>query len=148
MFDERVTGSVFSCTKCTGLLLSRTSLPSKLIPDDSWSKVKELPEAGLKCPRCASRMHALIHLEVEVDVCAKCHSVWLDSGEEQKIRQAQSKKENSGEGADPVQVALDASRGGSSSNIQCSTGEILDGNVLDGIGEFIGDAIGGLLDGL
>ena len=35
----------------------------------------------LTCPRCTSQLDERILRGVTVDVCPKCHGVWLDSGE-------------------------------------------------------------------
>ena len=35
----------------------------------------------LKCPKCEGTMHATDFDSIKIDVCDKCHGVWLDAGE-------------------------------------------------------------------
>jgi ribosomal protein L31 len=36
---------------------------------------------GMQCPRCDGRLHERATKTVTIDVCDKCHGVWLDAGE-------------------------------------------------------------------
>ena len=36
---------------------------------------------NLKCPKCDGTLHETDFESVKIDVCDKCHGVWLDAGE-------------------------------------------------------------------
>jgi ribosomal protein L31 len=36
---------------------------------------------NLKCPKCDGTLHETDFESVRIDVCDKCHGVWLDAGE-------------------------------------------------------------------
>lgn len=42
-------------------------------------------QADLKCPRCIIVMKKLIKHDVVLDICKKCHGMWLDDGEIDKL---------------------------------------------------------------
>jgi uncharacterized protein len=42
-------------------------------------------EAKLDCPRCKVTMKKLKKQDVIIDVCSKCHGMWLDAGEVDKL---------------------------------------------------------------
>ena len=78
------------CLACEGCWLDRGELGLILtgrpdLPEDlrlaAEKKSKRL------CPRCSGKMHAgvLPGTDVEIDVCARHHGVWLDKGELQAI---------------------------------------------------------------
>lgn len=37
--------------------------------------------AGIDCPRCDGRLMEANYEHIKIDVCDKCHGVWLDAGE-------------------------------------------------------------------
>lgn len=39
----------------------------------------------LVCPVCGAEMNTVSRYDVEIDICNKCHGVWLDRGELNKI---------------------------------------------------------------
>jgi len=48
---------------------------------------KESGEKYLLCPRCKIDMKKLVKNHVVIDVCKKCHGMWVDAGELQKLAQ-------------------------------------------------------------
>ena len=39
----------------------------------------------LRCPRCNKAMDKATRQEVTIDVCPKCHGIWLDDNEIEKV---------------------------------------------------------------
>ena len=37
--------------------------------------------AGIQCPRCDGQLLEADYEHIKIDVCNKCHGVWLDAGE-------------------------------------------------------------------
>lgn len=37
--------------------------------------------SGLKCPKCDGNLVETTYENIKMDVCNKCHGVWLDAGE-------------------------------------------------------------------
>lgn len=86
------------CFSCNGIWFDKNEL-KKLIDErdkdlawmhfDLWSKKEKFgADRGKKlCPKCKKAMAVLKYnnSEVEVDICADCGGVWLDSGEFTKI---------------------------------------------------------------
>ena len=46
----------------------------------------------MDCPRCKTPLTARVRDSVEVDICEKCHGVWLDAGEVGKIFDAERER--------------------------------------------------------
>ena len=44
-------------------------------------KEDETRSLELKCPKCDGTLHATDFDSIKIDVCDKCHGVWLDAGE-------------------------------------------------------------------
>ena len=44
-------------------------------------QAEESKSLELKCPKCDGTMHATDFDSIKIDVCDKCHGVWLDAGE-------------------------------------------------------------------
>jgi DNA repair exonuclease SbcCD ATPase subunit len=38
-----------------------------------------------RCPKCGTRLDAVLHHGVTVDECPSCHGVWLDKGELERV---------------------------------------------------------------
>lgn len=36
---------------------------------------------AVKCPKCDGILHETDYEKIKIDVCDKCHGVWLDAGE-------------------------------------------------------------------
>ena len=47
----------------------------------------------LKCPKCDGVLHETDFEKIKIDVCDKCHGVWLDAGE---LAQISHHEENQG----------------------------------------------------
>lgn len=46
-------------------------------------KMNEMDE--LNCPRCKKAMEKIKKADVVIDICPKCHGMWLDEGEMEKL---------------------------------------------------------------
>lgn len=47
----------------------------------------------MQCPKCSIEMDEVRKLDVIIDACSKCGGIWLDRGELDKIRQAESARQ-------------------------------------------------------
>lgn len=47
----------------------------------------------LQCPKCDGTLHTADYENIAIDVCDKCHGVWLDAGE---LAQISHHEENTG----------------------------------------------------
>ena len=41
----------------------------------------EATSLGMQCPKCDGTLHETDFESIKIDVCDKCHGVWLDAGE-------------------------------------------------------------------
>jgi uncharacterized protein len=41
--------------------------------------------AAMRCPKCEGTLVEITHEDVQVDRCDKCHGVWLDAGELERL---------------------------------------------------------------
>ena len=41
----------------------------------------EAKKTDLQCPKCDGTLHETNFANIKIDVCDKCHGVWLDAGE-------------------------------------------------------------------
>ncbi len=77
------------CRKCGGMLLDESFLMLALskaqASGDGRVDLLKLPESKIACPHDRQRMRAVLHGDVEVDICPHCRSVWLDRSEYDKI---------------------------------------------------------------
>lgn len=87
----------YTCKSCNGLWIQHTQLDEmersleqvffelRAIPSD------ELQRVPLSCPHCVTvtmeKKVSQRDQKVVLDVCPKCHHVWLDGGERQAIEQ-------------------------------------------------------------
>ena len=98
--NERHAYTRHECRKCSGMLMDAAFLAhafSRLKKADAGEpNLLALPEGQIACPREGRRMRALLHLDVEIDICPDCRSVWLDRGEYDKVLAAGRKKEEDG----------------------------------------------------
>lgn len=46
----------------------------------------------MDCPRCKTPLTARVRDSIEVDICEKCHGVWLDGGEINKVFEAERER--------------------------------------------------------
>lgn len=89
---------VDECPKCGGVWLDEGALrkaKDHADPDTNWMdfelwKHQDLFKAapkGVLCPQCNANLVQIEyeHTGVIVDYCVKCHGVWLDAGEFEKI---------------------------------------------------------------
>ncbi|HLC63298.1 MAG TPA: zf-TFIIB domain-containing protein [Candidatus Nanoarchaeia archaeon] len=57
-----------------------------------WKKRDENKEKLLMCPRCEKAMEKVTKQGVTIDVCNKCHGIWLDDKEIEKMVEFGQKK--------------------------------------------------------
>jgi Zn-finger nucleic acid-binding protein len=88
------------CPTCKGLWFEATELESimRLAARDlkvPWGAEK----VGILCPACREFLFAFKYPQtlVTVDMCDKCHGLWLDAGEGPEIKAVRQKLEKSGE---------------------------------------------------
>jgi hypothetical protein len=84
-----------------------------------------------------------MYQDVEIDVCPACQSIWLDRGEYDRIIQKKRKKKANGDGGADVDIDISSSSTGC--GCEPDTGMDFD---FDAVADFLGDAVGSLLDGL
>lgn len=78
------------CRKCGGMLLDEAFLRHALSRTNAAGTLGQpdlgkLPESRVACPRDRMPMRALLHADIEIDICPQCRSVWLDRSEYEKI---------------------------------------------------------------
>jgi Zn-finger nucleic acid-binding protein len=88
--NDRHAFSRRECKKCGGMLLDEAFLKNALSRAKASSAagqptLDKLPESRVVCPRDRLPMRALLHSDVEIDICPRCLSVWLDRSEYEKI---------------------------------------------------------------
>jgi len=49
-------------------------------------QAEETRSLELQCPKCDGSLHAADFENIKIDVCDKCHGVWLDAGELAQLR--------------------------------------------------------------
>lgn len=49
--------------------------------------VENAQSSGLSCPKCDGELLEADYQHIKIDVCNKCHGVWLDAGELAQIVQ-------------------------------------------------------------
>jgi len=47
-------------------------------------------ETAIQCPKCDGVLFETDHENIKIDVCNKCHGVWLDAGELAQLTQKDS----------------------------------------------------------
>ena len=82
----------FECPMCSGMFVAERDLMQTLGYKDDRKfeavakvKVANVKDSSLKCPHDGALLKALKFLNTELDVCAKCHGLWLDYGEMEKV---------------------------------------------------------------
>jgi Zn-finger nucleic acid-binding protein len=131
------------CGECRGLFLGEANLTETMGAETleraaaqeggfvqaAHGAIATLPESSLACPRDATPMRALAYKGVEIDICPTCRSVWLDDGEYAKVAALTVKRIDLGR------------RERSGPDIGDPSGAL---DVVD----FIGDAVGALIEGI
>lgn len=131
------------CGRCRGLFLDEANLAETMgtevleraaAQDGGFVQAEQraiatLPETSLACPRDGAPMRALLYKGVEIDICPTCRSVWLDDGEYAKVAALVAK---------PIEPGK-RERGAADLGDPSGALEVV---------EFVGDAIGALIDGI
>lgn len=85
-------GFVWTCDRCAGRAVLMPVLRRHLtaaVARDIWARAYQSTVAGVPCPSCR-RATARIFMQVgpdrfDLDVCRRCHCVWFDDGEYQRL---------------------------------------------------------------
>jgi Zn-finger nucleic acid-binding protein len=145
------------CPACEGVLLDREELAAALGKRQGGSvslaaaKIASLPAGSLACPRDGAMLHRLDHQGVELDLCPRCRSLWLDRGEIDKIRGQGGKGARNAAlaGAAAVAGASLAAEAGGRSSVVSAVGEVARDVAVEGaievVFEFAAEALGALL---
>lgn len=76
---------VDACPKCQGIFLDRGEIKALTGSSDLHQLLTKYlgldSDSQLVCPNCGGLMDGEDAGDVRVDVCIKCHGVWLDAGE-------------------------------------------------------------------
>ncbi len=78
----------YSCGKCHGFWISGSALRKTMRPEvvqDLIGRCSTEMTSTLVCPGCDSRLVELALRGCAVDICPRCHSIWLDQNEAQQI---------------------------------------------------------------
>ena len=77
---------------CSGVLVAERELMQALgYKDDkrfeavARVKVANVKDSTIECPQDGALLKAVKYLDTELDVCPKCHALWLDHGEYEKV---------------------------------------------------------------
>jgi Zn-finger nucleic acid-binding protein len=125
------------CGKCKGYVLGDKEvmemLGERIGANASVAKAQlSRRDAGkVKCPADATAMRVIVQDGVEIDICPTCLTVWLDGGEQEKLKAA---KANAAARA-KAKGSLD-SEGAADSGLDMG----------DTLGDAIGDMLGSVLD--
>jgi Zn-finger nucleic acid-binding protein len=80
-------GKTQGCGHCQGVLFSDDHLV-RIIRNNGFDilKIKSDHPRRIGCPGCELSMRIYDLQGIEIDVCPKCHVVWMDEGEFAKVR--------------------------------------------------------------
>lgn len=103
---------VAGCPQCSGLWLTRDTLKQaiaaprgadNLDPHEPPPRARPDPARRRLCPGCHCQLAPRWLHGIEIDVCEKCHGLWLDAGELRQIilNHRRSKLEPGGGGVSP-----------------------------------------------
>ncbi|HRE16399.1 MAG TPA: zf-TFIIB domain-containing protein [Rhodocyclaceae bacterium] len=136
------------CVRCSGVfvnghVLREVRAHSALHLHKNANAASRTKPTKVACPNDSTHMVALNYKGVEIDVCPKCHGVWLDPGELEKISKVV--KPPARVDLAKVNSKLEEIEG----NIDLiDTVADLDVNGLGDVVGFIGDAISSVFDGI
>jgi Zn-finger nucleic acid-binding protein len=82
----------FECPVCSGLYVADRELMETLghkgdrrFEAVAKVKVANVADSTIRCPQDGTTLKAVKFLNTELDVCPKCHALWLDYGEYEKL---------------------------------------------------------------
>jgi Zn-finger nucleic acid-binding protein len=107
-----------ACPQCQGIFIDQNKVDG-LRAQAAWHKHVRHPQGQvqLQCPHDGDKLIAFPFKQVEVDVCLRCHGVWLDKNELEKIskkmpapspRKIHREEESSTEWGDVFEFVCDA----------------------------------------
>ena len=59
---------------------------------DEERRLVQKADYHMKCPRCGRQLEERQFDDLKVDVCSKCHGVWIDQGEMRLLRHIQESR--------------------------------------------------------
>jgi Zn-finger nucleic acid-binding protein len=76
-----------SCEQCSGYWIPGRVLDRVLLPG-SIEELRSAPSSAgqLNCPACRTKCQAVTLDGCVLDQCLRCHGVWLDGGELQRVK--------------------------------------------------------------
>lgn len=84
---------VWTCDRCTGRAVMMPVLRQELtaeIARDLWARALRSHTPGVPCPVCrlaSARLGIVVGRDrLELDICRRCHCVWFDAGEFQRLQ--------------------------------------------------------------
>jgi len=131
---------VAACPSCKGMLVNAKVLPKQVANMGASNSV--LAHSDISCKACRTTMQTFNYRGVDLDICSGCSQIWLDRGEEEKI--LSRNKGSWADGIDPISPVLDSFGSSSKADIGSC---VADGADVSVILDFVGEAIGHLLDG-
>ncbi len=78
----------YSCEQCHGFWIPGAAL-HRVLSESSIVELRAVPRASpseVPCPDCRAAADALMVEECRLDLCPRCHGVWLDPGEAHRLR--------------------------------------------------------------
>jgi len=78
----------YACEHCGGSWIPGAAL-DRVLSDQGIVKLKSVRPTSvgdLFCPDCHDLCEPVVIQECRLDLCPRCHGVWLDAGEAEKVR--------------------------------------------------------------
>lgn len=78
----------YSCAQCSGVWIPGAELDKALRPGcvDLFRNPPSPVASAIQCATCGESCLSFKHRDCALDVCSKCHGVWLDPGEASRIK--------------------------------------------------------------
>lgn len=90
------------CERCEGLWLPGAMVAQLVSASPQWPAHDETRTTTLCCPDDGAGLRAVDHRGIELDLCPRCHGLWLDRGELVQILALRGDVENAGGIADAL----------------------------------------------
>jgi Zn-finger nucleic acid-binding protein len=101
-----------------------------------------MPISKVACPRDQKPMRIIVHQGVVLDICPTCFSIWFDAGEYEKISGIGKSRSNRGDNFLEINIIPQSQQ---EVSLNCISS---DGDTLNCVIEFVGEAVGNIFDGL
>ncbi len=145
---ERSGFKLVDCPGCPGLWLTRDTLKQAFASAEQPEQLDQAemqppmlkpgPARERACPGCQCQLAARVVHGIEIDVCQKCHGIWLDAGELRLIVRNHHERTiaQPGTGTSPMANAVPSSQ---SSKWYDGIGVPIDLDFLAPLGSVLGD---------